>query len=593
MPRYLNPSSFLNTNSLNVQDTLCGKRYRVPEYQREFMWDNTQFDQLWDDLTELFNRNVVNGSIVPNPRPHFLGSIVIQEADPNVPEPRLELIDGQQRLTTISCIASILREFADQVTDNVLKRMLNSTLDTMLGTFAGGSADPVLRLGREDSFFYESVVSRFTQADRIAYWNTQNISKRPTAQRIRDCIELFFYPKIHAFVCPNQTQDDQRLEKLISVLTEMVVLMEVRVQDHEMAYHLFEALNFRGLDLSQADLIKNELLKRADPYGTQIHNQVASHWVEMLDNLANQDRVDTPGFIQLHFLSNYGAARATDLFETVKKQLNQISPNAYAKSLADESKLFSDLINGRPEWSAAKEALEDIKKPLDVTMAYPLLLAAAVRFLNNHDDFVKMAKTTANFVFRYFKVQKASVGQLTRVISESARTLRDVSLSPTNAVDLLRAESTDATFEAIMGDASFNSPSLGFYVIAHIEAFITAGAGVTIFGQSPVQHLEHILPRTHNGADWSHVPFEEAEVNMWRLGNLTVLEREINAFVKNKAFDEKNNNSANKDFQHSSLKLPSKIVDYLDNGKWTVKSIHDRQIALIQAYASQSWPLKW
>jgi hypothetical protein len=204
-----------------------------------------------------------------------------------------------------------------------------------------------------------------------------------------------------------------------------------------------------------------------------------------------------------------------------------------------------------------------------------------------------MARIIRNFAFRYFKVQGNGVGALSRVVSEAARTLRDTTRPVEDTVNRLASASTDADFVAAFKEVSLSPAPLGFFALAAIENHLSAGAGVGVWRQSPAQHLEHILPQRPAPSAWGHVPAADAQVNLWRIGNLTVLEANINRHIRNRAFAEKDSNANQLDYQNSVLRLPAQIRHFLDGGQWTVKSIVDRQSDLATRYAAAVWPLVW
>jgi hypothetical protein len=123
-----------------------------------------------------------------------------------------------------------------------------------------------------------------------------------------------------------------------------------------------------------------------------------------------------------------------------------------------------------------------------------------------------------------------------------------------------------------------------------IEHWLGAGAGMLPNPQSPAQHLEHIFPRNPAQGEWP--PIEKAELGLIvnRIGNLLVLEADINKHIKNKSYAYKKQNSKNLDYTHSALQMPRKLEDFEEDGSWGRSSIEKRQEAL--AYdAVKVWPL--
>ena len=133
---------------------------------------------------------------------------------------------------------------------------------------------------------------------------------------------------------------------------------------------------------------------------------------------------------------------------------------------------------------------------------------------------------------------------------------------------------------------------MGFYIVEMIENYLTSQAGVTVAPQSVSQHLEHIMPKKPNSTDWQHVfndPEYEEHVN--KIGNLLVLEADINRHIKNKGLSYKTNNAENKDYTNSKMRMPADVSNFLDNGNWSFNSIDNRQEKIVDDYAVLVWPL--
>src|SRR5689334_11882105 len=103
MPTILNPSAVVTPKAINVMDLFDGNWYIVPDYQREFSWTIDEFEQLWNDVIRTYENNIdTSSNIVRNPTPHFIGAIVVQQPAQDGLSYREEVIDGQQRLATLS-----------------------------------------------------------------------------------------------------------------------------------------------------------------------------------------------------------------------------------------------------------------------------------------------------------------------------------------------------------------------------------------------------------------------------------------------------------------------------------------------------------
>jgi hypothetical protein len=182
---------------------------------------------------------------------------------------------------------------------------------------------------------------------------------------------------------------------------------------------------------------------------------------------------------------------------------------------------------------------------------------------------------------------------LAKALAPISSRLRETDYSLGDMMSELLLFSSDAVFVDKFKQFTSKNASTSFYILKSIEDHLAGGQGVTILGQSSSQHLEHIMPKKPTQADWSHVLLDE-RYNMYlnKIGNLIVLEKDINAHIKNKSFCYKNSNKTEKDYAHSVLKLPAQTVSFLNNVQlWDFESINKRQEILATQYAAAVWPV--
>ena len=138
----INPQLFLDPASVTVATLFAGSNFVIPDYQRDYSWTEEEVRYLWADIvtnaTKSFDQS---GILVSNPTPHFLGAIVLQTL-PSAPNQTHEVIDGQQRLVTLSALFSVLCEFAAQLTQSTDKDNWTQSLKQLLFTFASGNKIP-------------------------------------------------------------------------------------------------------------------------------------------------------------------------------------------------------------------------------------------------------------------------------------------------------------------------------------------------------------------------------------------------------------------------------------------------------------------
>lgn len=575
---------------MTLGDLMKGNDYVVPDYQRDFSWGKEELEKLWNDIKRTWSRSFTNGQANSDPDGHFIGAIVTHKSASCA---EAEVIDGQQRLTSFSIFISVLIEFCNNVLDANTRDNLKMQLLPLIASIYGSGRDPRLQLAREQDFYDRSVVQILSMDEREAYWSTINIDKEPVKQKIRDAVR-FAYGVLSSFLEVGQPDRDRRIANLADVITELIMVLNLQVVNHRMAYVVFETLNFRGLDLSQADLLKNELVRRANQHGTR--DAVVAAWSELTKNLDRATNLSLVEFLQLHFASKYAPVRASELFDSVVAHLDDssLSPIEYTKDLVDESARLVFLVEGdNSSWSEpTNQALDDIREIFNMKFAYPLLMAASARYVNSPDQFGRWAVRARNFCFRYFIIERASLSVFEREITQAARSLRDPNNEDKSVLLALKQASNDVVFSDRFKRAVVSTNKMGFYVVKSIEDHLSGGAGTTL-PQGPAQHLEHIMPRKP-GPDWDFISNDPNYSSyLMRIGNLLGLEQKINGHIKNKSFSYKNTNFKELDYLHSKMSMPSQLEQYLSqNGLWDFDSIEKRQAEIATELANVVWPLE-
>src|SRR5687768_5980869 len=107
----INPETIIAGTSLNISDLLSHNRYYIPDYQRDFVWSSDEILQLWSDLTRHYRANSSSEELITSPKAYFLGAMVVLQII-RQGSATLEVIDGQQRLLALSCIAAVLANIA-------------------------------------------------------------------------------------------------------------------------------------------------------------------------------------------------------------------------------------------------------------------------------------------------------------------------------------------------------------------------------------------------------------------------------------------------------------------------------------------------
>ncbi|MEU5184568.1 GmrSD restriction endonuclease domain-containing protein [Streptomyces longwoodensis] len=240
------------------------QQFQVPLYQRTYSWTEKQLGQLWSDVVEQARWL---GSAGERGSTHFLGSVVLAPSPQNdVTFPRWLVVDGQQRLTTLSLALAAIRDHVAQTRPDQAQR-----IDEQYLINKWSSGNDRLRLLP-------------TQADRsqFAAHVHGTLGERDTGSGIATAY-TFFRGKVVEAAEPTAPHDVFRIEQAI---TSRLSLVLVTAERGDNVHRIFESLNNTGLKLSQADLLRNYLFMRLPTRGEQVYE---THWLPLQRSLSNDE----------------------------------------------------------------------------------------------------------------------------------------------------------------------------------------------------------------------------------------------------------------------------------------------------------------
>jgi len=249
--------------------------FLIPDYQRPYAWGTAQAAELLDDLSSVLDRD--------EGEPYFLGSIVLIK-QPDVP--RAEVVDGQQRLTTLTILFAVLAHLAaDAETAGELRELILEPGKKLLGL----EAKPRLELRPKDAGFFRKYVQSAGRLDDLRVLSENELDS--DAQRAIQANVTLFLEKLGGWT------PEQRLA-LGQLLLQRTYLVVVSTADLASAYRIFNVLNTRGLDLSPADVFKSQVI---GAIGENERDNYARKWEDAEDDLGRADFADLFGHIRMIF----------------------------------------------------------------------------------------------------------------------------------------------------------------------------------------------------------------------------------------------------------------------------------------------------
>lgn len=483
----------MKASETKLQQILEGtKQYVVPLFQRSYSWEKKEWDVLWNDLIELCDMD--------NPRTHFIGSIVTMPTN-SVPEgvAKYLLIDGQQRLTTIFILLSLLRNKAEEADQKQLAAEINSMFLTNPFT--------------EGLDHYKLLP---TQVDRPSFQNLIKLQKAPYGDKIGNAYE-FFERKLR-----QEHIDAQTLKRTISQHLSVVSIVLDREDDPHL---VFESLNAKGRPLTQSDLIRNYFFMKIHVNEQErIHSQ---YWEPMQNAL--QDNLTE--YIR-HYLMKEGTfVKQTDVYFFLKDVVSQRDALACLQDLACFARYYEKFIEPEKEPnSQIRQALIRLKR-LEVATAYPFLLNCYHAYSQKEitaEEFVAVLGVIENFILRRF-VCNVSTKPLNKIFSSLCSQMKNTDFG--NVADRIKAflQSKDYPKDTEFQARLLDTKLYGAGDRAIKTRLILEALEESYHHKEPVSFvslsIEHIMPQTltevwqeHLGENWEATH----ELSLHTLGNLTL-----------------------------------------------------------------------
>ncbi len=306
----------------SIRDMLSLKRrFVIPRFQREYSWTNDELNELWEDLLGSLTINKENKIV---PQEYFLGSIVLV-GDEDSSDIERQVVDGQQRLMTITILFSVLAQKFKEIGQSGLS---NKVHEYIIGEDENG--DPITKLNTETPKpFFQFRIQRkeldFTQQpatdeERKILDTYEFYDALLKERRLRKEIKNEF-SQIKDFKYKVDQIPYVELLKLIRDQILSCKVIYVTVKSFEDAYQIFEVLNAKGKDLEPTDIIKNSLfsvLNTVEPADFAYEK-----WKIIRRNISEGKGDDMKTFYRHFWLSKYGFATANRLVTEFNKKIEK------------------------------------------------------------------------------------------------------------------------------------------------------------------------------------------------------------------------------------------------------------------------------
>jgi uncharacterized protein with ParB-like and HNH nuclease domain len=384
-----------------VKDILDSAYYKIPRFQRPYLWDRENVEEFWSD------------SVVEENGEHFIGSIVVYESKDEF----FGVVDGQQRLTTITMILCALRnEFAREgYTD-----------------FAEGTHQLIERkdINNKSQFVLQSETSYPYLQEYIQKFGTPEAESTVGEEEINlknafTLIEEKIHGAIESINADTTLSHEKKKEtiraKLIAIRNSILTLklIFIELDDEDDAYVIFETLNTRGKDLRPTDLVKNHLSRLTKPKNDNV-DLTKDKWnsiVELIE--ASSADISTDSFLHHFWLSQYDYTTAKKLFKAVRRKVNKGNARDFLDSLLRDSRVYREINEtGYGKWGRGEISIRESLNALNlfkVKQDMPMLLSVMREYHTKkltlkHIKRILTAIENFHFLFTAVTSQRSSGG---------------------------------------------------------------------------------------------------------------------------------------------------------------------------------------
>ena len=541
--------------------------YHIPGYQRPYAWTEEETGILFDDLYEFFQTEAVDN--------YFLGSIVLIK-DEN--KSYADVIDGQQRLTTLSILFSVMaNSFHTEAYRNNCKKYLQEEGNILEGI----AAQPRIFLRDWDQDFFSKYIQDI-QLDALVQIDPVTLDTEAKRHIQKNCTVL--REKFSEVF-----NDENDLLKFTQFILTRCFLVVVSTPNQESAFRVFSVMNSRGLDLLPTDIIKSMTIGKLPKDEEQKYTE---KWEE-LENLTGRD-----GFNEVftHTRTIFAKERPKkNLLDEFKEYvIKQTSP----KSLVDEylipyTEAYVCLKNCDFSSTQNAEEINELLLWLNKTNNHDWM-PPAIKFLTDHKNdsvyilwFIRKLERLASYLLVTAKDVNQRMERYKWILVEMESRPDNNLTAPLENIELTDWEKQQF-IDALNGEIYSMTAKRRNYIIQRLDSFLSDG-GATY--NTKLFTIEHVLPQ-HPSADseWMKLWPDTQTQRFWlnKIANLVPLTRQRNSAAQNYDFNTKKIKYFQSKNGTSSYTLTTQVINI---AAWTPEVVEARQKDLEEIFISK-WDLK-
>ena len=550
----------------------CPEIYKIPDYQRQYSWTDEQLDKLWDDLLDAYENRFENDC-------YFLGSIVVVDDRRGCHE----LIDGQQRITTLMILMNVLiRNFP-----NINEHYENPNDENGVYCANYNRINMCIKAGNGIRLMLQSHPNYDASFKNIIV-NCGDFSKikKPTKKELKidepsykyQNTAYFFYHRLREL-------DSEIIDDFVNFLFFRVDIIKIVCHDESFAIKLFQVMNDRGLDLSSSDLIKTHLYSEYNKL--EIEPQYfESKWKE-IESIINDYDLKMDDYMACYVYYRLKSNPRHQLSEEFKKII--------AKDNNPDNTL-TDMV----AFAKAMKSVYDSKNASILSLRYIpwrayVITALATAF---KDNYLENSRDTLFGRMQRFYYLTLISGSTLNTIKQTSFTL--ISKISENATipeiegifsSLITSKRMIRGVYDALDDEVYDEKFLKPLLLS-VEYRLTESIGLSFIPMDSNIHIDHIIPRKYknNQKEWGYLKEESSDIDnaMNTLGNMALLYSRKNEEARNFGMSTKIDIYSGSDNMNSGITTfhtTRKVVDEVKNDEtpiWNIDRIKNRKAWLLE-----------
>ena len=539
-------------------------RFEIPEYQRPYAWTTEQTGELLDDLLHAVE-HVEN---VSDASPYFLGSIVTIKKDLQA---QAQIVDGQQRITTLTILLCILRELATTESD---RNDTHNYIYAPARESAGIQGHYRLNVRERDRGFFQDNIQIMGRLPSLL--------KRPPAN-IPDSQRRMF--ENASYLYNSLAKRDEKLRKILTqFLAQRCYLVVVSASNQNSAYRIFSVLNDRGLDLSPTDILKADIIGSLEK---NVRSQYARIWDTIEEGLGRDGFRDL--FAHIYMISLTNRPRGT-LQQEFRDQVLKVVTRAefIDKVLEPYADAYQTVTGASYQSTGDSDSVNKHLRYLNRIDNSDWIPSAMAFYRRHHQDpdlLLRFVRDLERLAYKLFTM-RANVNQRTRRYRPVLHAIKQESdlFAPSSPLQLSPDEQEE--FLGVLNGPVYSLPRVPRTLLLRLDSLL---ADESASYEHSTITIEHVLPRNpERNSQWLRDFPDEEERAEWtdKLANLVLLSRTKNSRALNHDFKRKKREY----FQRGGVVTFALTSQVLAEEEWTPAVLQRRQSGLIDALKKE-WRL--